>query len=191
VRQLPPSERRPYAFTSRFGELDAPASVYRGAYVDIAPRSLQLDAPPAGVVVEPLRVTTPTTESPAWAARLAARHSVVYVTLGTQFNDAGRFTLLLEALADVECTALLTIGADLDPGALGAVPANAVVERFVPQPDLLPLLDAVPATPVPVRRSPRSLTDCPLCSFPPVQTSSTTRPQSPPAAPGSSSRPAR
>ena len=50
--------------------------------------------------------------------------------------------MLLEALSLVECTAVLTVGADRDPHAFEA-PPNVIVERYIPQGEVLPLADAV------------------------------------------------
>ena len=90
----------------------------------------------------PLR---PATHGPApaeWQERLSGSKPVVYVTLGTQFNEPGRFALLLEAVGAVDCTAVVTVGADQDPAALRP-PAHMLVERYIPQADVLPLADAV------------------------------------------------
>ena len=60
------------------------------------------------------------------------------MTLGTVVNAVERFRVLLDALAEVDCNVVATIGRDLDPDALEPVPANAIVERYVPQAELLP-----------------------------------------------------
>jgi len=63
---------------------------------------------------------------------------VVYLTLGTFSNgNIPLFRLLLDALAEVPVNVLATVGTDVDPGALGAVPPGAHVVRFVPQADVL------------------------------------------------------
>jgi len=71
----------------------------------------------------------------------------VYVTFGTV---AGSFDMLrakyreiLDALDGAPVRALLTIGASLPFDALGAVPSNVHVERFVPQHEVLPHAAAV------------------------------------------------
>ena len=63
------------------------------------------------------------------------------MTLGTVFNDPGRFSTILAALGDVDATVLATIGRDNDPADLGHLPENVIVERYVPQADVLPLCD--------------------------------------------------
>lgn len=68
--------------------------------------------------------------------------SFVYVTLGTVTGalDIMRdvYRRVLDALADLPVRALLTAGASLPMEALGDVPANVHVERFVPQDAVLP-----------------------------------------------------
>jgi MGT family glycosyltransferase len=62
----------------------------------------------------------------------------VYVTLGTIFNRAERFRALLDAFAEVDCDVLVTVGRAIDPAVLRPLPANARVERYVPQAEILP-----------------------------------------------------
>ncbi|HEX4340673.1 MAG TPA: glycosyltransferase [Polyangiaceae bacterium] len=71
----------------------------------------------------------------------------VYMTLGTV---AGRFEAIhatyramLDAIADQPVRALLTVGSNLPLEALGDVPANVHVARFVPQDDVIPHAAAV------------------------------------------------
>ena len=63
---------------------------------------------------------------------------IVYLTLGTFSNNPDQFRLVLEALADEPVNVVATIGVDNDPAGLAPVPANAVVERFIPQSEVLP-----------------------------------------------------
>jgi UDP:flavonoid glycosyltransferase YjiC (YdhE family) len=116
--------------------------MFRGVYVDIAPPSYQTEALPAGTRVEPLRpiaVEPPSTErAPDWLNRLPERPTV-YVTLGTVFNDLSVFRVLLEALADVDCNVIATVGHKSDPAELAPLPANAHVERYISQSLVLPL----------------------------------------------------
>lgn len=211
--ELPPGERRVYAFTTRFGLVDAPAKVgelrgaaaacepdlvvhdssdlaapivaaalgvpsvnhgfgrivpracyesaadatdslwrdaglepeplcgaYRGAYVDICPPSFQSVTVPAGtrrLLVQPLAPISPGETAPEWLAALSDRPTV-YVTLGTVFNDPKLFRILLDGVANVSCNAVATVGKNVDPSALGSIPANTRVERYVPQALLLP-----------------------------------------------------
>jgi UDP:flavonoid glycosyltransferase YjiC (YdhE family) len=123
-------------------EPDPLSGVYRGPYIDICPPSLQDEAPPAGTIVELLRPVTVTAGDAAWRSRLDGTRPTVYVTLGTVFNDLERFRVLLGALAELECTVVTTIGSDNDPAALEPLPGNVIVERYVPQADLLPFCAA-------------------------------------------------
>jgi hypothetical protein len=63
---------------------------------------------------------------------------LVYMTLGTfSNNDLELFRLVLLSLGDEPVNVLATIGRDNDPRSLGPLPANARVERFIPQADVL------------------------------------------------------
>ena len=64
---------------------------------------------------------------------------IVYVTFGTLFNaNLDLFRLALAALADEPVEVVMTVGHDHDPAELAPFPANARVERFIPQAELLP-----------------------------------------------------
>jgi len=121
---------------------DPLGGMFRGIYVDIAPPSFQTEALPAGARVEPLRpiaVEPPSTErAPEWLDRLPERPTV-YVTLGTVFNDLSVFRVLLDALADVDCNVIATVGPRSDPAELAPLPANAHAERYISQSLVLPL----------------------------------------------------
>jgi UDP:flavonoid glycosyltransferase YjiC (YdhE family) len=118
------------------------AGLFRGAYVDVYPPSLQTSHPPQGTQVIPLRPAMRAAAGAGWRERLPAGKPIVYVTLGTQFNEPARFPLLVEALAGVDCTAVMTIGTNQDPARLRA-PANVIIERYIPQAEILPLAAAV------------------------------------------------
>ncbi len=117
------------------------SGLYRGPYIDICPPSFQDASPPVGTHCLHLRPGVAGEGDPTWRARLDGDLPVVYVTLGTVFNDAARFATILSALADVDATVLATIGRDNDPAELGGLPENVIVERYVPQADVLPLCD--------------------------------------------------
>jgi len=69
---------------------------------------------------------------------------LVYLTLGTfSNNDLGLFRLVLEALGDEPVNVLATIGRENEPSALAPIPANARVERYLPQNDVLSHCTAV------------------------------------------------
>jgi UDP:flavonoid glycosyltransferase YjiC (YdhE family) len=72
---------------------------------------------------------------------------LVYVTFGSVAAGTPLFPALyaatLEALADLPARVVMTIGHTADPAALGTLPANMQVERWVPQHELLPHASAV------------------------------------------------
>lgn len=116
-------------------EPDPYAGSYRGLYVDLYPASLRgepMDHVPA---VQPHR--------PADASGPAAG-SLVYVTMGTVFNEVDdAFRAAVWGAAAVAEEVLVTVGPTGDPAGIGPAPANVRVERFVPQADLLPRCAAV------------------------------------------------
>lgn len=82
-------------------------------------------------------------ELPGWLASRPDR-PMVYATLGTTFNHApATFAIILAALSQEPVEAVVTVGRDQDPGALGPVPESVHVERYVPQSLLLPHCAAV------------------------------------------------
>jgi UDP:flavonoid glycosyltransferase YjiC (YdhE family) len=118
-------------------DVDAHAGVYTTATIAVCPPSLETRAVPAGDLL-PVRPTSlPRAAGPARARPL------VYVTMGTQWADAEIVRTILAALADDPGDVLATVGTALEPGALGPVPPNARVERYVPQADVLPDCAAV------------------------------------------------
>jgi UDP:flavonoid glycosyltransferase YjiC (YdhE family) len=114
--------------------------MFRGLYLDICPPSFQTELPPAGTrvkLLQPTFDTDPGARAPSWLAELPDR-PLVYVTLGTVHNDLQVFRVLLPAVEGLDCNVVVTIGRGNDPAELGRVPANVVVERYVPQSLLLP-----------------------------------------------------
>jgi UDP:flavonoid glycosyltransferase YjiC (YdhE family) len=112
--------------------------------LDLCPPSLQPDGArpwPGAVAVRPSageRGQLP----PRVADALASEQTVAYFTLGTVKNaNTADFTTGLEALAAYDGVVVATTGRRLDPDELGPVPANAFVEEFVPQADLLQRAD--------------------------------------------------
>jgi UDP:flavonoid glycosyltransferase YjiC (YdhE family) len=118
--------------------------MYRGAYVDICPPSLAGESVPEETPRYALRPADGPNGRAAVPWRLAdPALPNVYVTLGTVLDEAAVLRLLLDALADVDCNVLMTIGRRGDPSSLAPWPANATVERFVPQAAVLPHCKAV------------------------------------------------
>lgn len=112
---------------------------FRGDYVDICPPSLRPPAVDDGVPVFDMRISSVavTSERPPWGTG-AASEITVYATLGTMFNDLAVFRVLLDALAQIDCTVVATVGKDNDPALLKPLPNNAIVERYIPQDEVLP-----------------------------------------------------
>ncbi len=68
---------------------------------------------------------------------------LVYVTMGTVFNDARPLQTVLAGLEGLDVRVLVTVGPNTDPGVLGVQPAHVRVERYVPQSLVLPHCDVV------------------------------------------------
>jgi len=79
------------------------------------------------------------------AQRRPRDRRLVYVTLGTIFNmeSGDLFPRVLRGVAALDVDVLATVGPQIDPAELGALPASVRVERFVPQTDVLPEASAV------------------------------------------------
>lgn len=116
----------------------AMAGVFDGLYVDLAPPRFQTDQPPGQRIW--MRPTfADAGAGPPWLRTL--RPPLVYVTLGTLFNDPRLLRTLVDALDGVG-SAVVTTGRDVDPAVLGTVPAHVRVERFLAQAHVLPLAAA-------------------------------------------------
>jgi UDP:flavonoid glycosyltransferase YjiC (YdhE family) len=107
------------------------------ASLDVVPASSGLRAPFRARVVE----EAPSSALAAWAQPDDAR-PLVYITFGSIIGGIERFRsiyrMALDAVAELPVRALLTTGKGLEPGALGAIPANVHVEAWVPQREVLP-----------------------------------------------------
>ena len=118
---------------------------FRDLYVDPCPPSLQLEAPPIDRValVRPMGFDRASDDRPPeWLDRLSDRPTV-YVTLGTVFNDASVFRVLLQGVEGDDVNVIVTTGPDVDPAELGRPPANVHIERYVPQSAILGHVAAV------------------------------------------------
>lgn len=117
------------------GEQPLPyAGAFAGLYVDMSPPSFAWEQP-LGESVRLSPAPAPAGAPPAWLADLG--RPLVYVTLGTVFNDPAVLRQLIAGLDGVPA-ALVTTGRSVDPASLGAVPAHVRVESFVPQDRVLP-----------------------------------------------------
>jgi len=118
------------------------AGLYRGTTLAIHPPAL--DPAPAGAEVQPLRTTPlPDSSTPLPVTLPDPGRPLVYVTLGTSFNEPVVFATILRALADLPVSVLVTVGRDRSGEELGELPGNAVVAGFVPQDAVLPHCAAV------------------------------------------------
>ena len=76
----------------------------------------------------------PAAEPPAWLESMGRDRPLVYATLGTVFNKMRRLrTAMLDAFAQLDADVLMTVGRDVDPATIGALPSNVRVEPFVAQ----------------------------------------------------------
>jgi UDP:flavonoid glycosyltransferase YjiC (YdhE family) len=121
-------------------EPDPLAGAFRGAYVDICPPSLAVGLAGEPSILQMLRPVDAGARAPEPRDR-----PLVYVTLGTVFNRVETFRTLLDAFAPLDVDVVMTIGSNLDVAELDPIPANARVERYIPQAEILPRADAVVA----------------------------------------------
>lgn len=120
-------------------EPDPFAGAFRGLFVDLAPASFAWEQP-RGRVVRLRPVPDTPGSPPPWLDELEP--PLVYVTMGTVYNQPELFRPLLDGL-DGHGSALVTVGRDVEPDALGPLPPRVRVERFVPQGHILPRSAAV------------------------------------------------
>jgi hypothetical protein len=114
------------------------AGMYRHLTIEICPPMLETARVPTGETLHLRPVPLPV------GPRKVAARPVVYVTFGTLFNaNLDLFRLALEALADEPVDVVMTVGRDQDPAELAPFPANARVEQFIPQAELLPSCSVV------------------------------------------------
>lgn len=115
---------------------------YDHLYLDIYPPSLQMGDVSHVSNIQPLRpvayATAGSEELPAIVTQ-GGEPPLVYFTFGTVFNtDVAQLVTITRALGDLPVRALVTVGPRGDPSALGPVPANVHVARYVPQTQVLP-----------------------------------------------------
>ena len=120
--------------------LDDPtwADVYGQLYLH--PFPVSFGQRPDSPVVRPVRPDrgSPSVTPPGWVAALGTDRPLLYVTSGTEPPSVTfPWRELLAAVGGLDVDAVATIGPHVDPAAIGTVPRNVRVERFVPQADLL------------------------------------------------------
>ncbi len=114
------------------------ADVYGQLYLHPFPESF--GQRPDSPVVRPVRPGrgAPSVTPPAWVAALGTDRPFVYVTSGTEAPSVTfPWRDVVAVVSGLDVDAVATIGPHVDPAAIGSVPANVRVERFVPQADLL------------------------------------------------------
>jgi UDP:flavonoid glycosyltransferase YjiC (YdhE family) len=123
------------------------AGLFDELTLNICPAALESTPAPPGAPVHDLR---PADVDPAGADRPPScllglpERPTVYATLGTFSNgDFAVFRSILDGLAAEPVNLVVTVGTENDPADLGPVPANARIERYVPQASLLPYCSAV------------------------------------------------
>ena len=119
----------------------------RWLYLDAVPQSLTAGLLPPGPTVHAVQhLADDRTGSagglPSWIEERPPGRPLVYVTLGTIYNQRGDLIeQLIEGAGRVDADVLVTVGTDGKVPA--SVPSNVTVERYVPQADLYPHLAGV------------------------------------------------
>ena len=115
------------------------AGSYDHLYLDIYPPSMRFGSYDHVPQVQPLRpVPFDAVEADPGEPVAAGDRPLVYLTFGTVFNDPGLFSAAVAGVARHDVDVLVTVGPAADPAALGDVPPNVRVERYVPQTAVLP-----------------------------------------------------
>ena len=115
------------------------------ALITQVPPSLRQDDPSAPELI-PLRTVAynePGAQAPAWLTDPPVRPRI-YLTLGTVSSVAvDVLARALHELAGLDADVLVALGPGGDADALGVVPRNVHVERFVAQSEVLPRVDLI------------------------------------------------
>ena len=121
------------------------AGCYDHLYLDVYPPALPSEPAPHVLRRQLLRQVTESGPVDGSIPLPTARPDspLVYVTLGTVFNDPGPFHQVLRGLAELDVRVLVTVGPTADPEVLGEQPPHVRVERYVSQSAVLPLCGAV------------------------------------------------
>ena len=132
-----------------WAEQDLPVPPYAGCvehrYLDICPRALQTVSLAHIGEIQQLRPIAYTGEPGALPAGLGRDdlRPLVYLTLGTVQNRPDVLRTVVAALAELDVRLLVTVGPQGDPAALGPLPPQVMVERWVSQAAVLPLCAVV------------------------------------------------
>jgi UDP:flavonoid glycosyltransferase YjiC (YdhE family) len=146
VRVASAAEEVAALWTSRRLEPRPYGGAYDHLYIDIYPPELQVDA---GVHVRHRQLMRPVTadgaadEPTLRLPRARGDAPLVYVTMGTVFNDPEPLRRAVEGVRTLDVRVLATVGPAADPAVLGDQPGHVVVESYVPQTAVLPHCDMV------------------------------------------------
>jgi UDP:flavonoid glycosyltransferase YjiC (YdhE family) len=115
------------------------------ALINPAPPTLRrTDGTPAPMIpIRSVAYNESGTAAPAWlnARRTRAR---IYLTLGTvSFGAVEVLSRAISEIAPLDLDILVAVGPEGEPAALGELPDNVHVERFVAQSEVLPLVDLI------------------------------------------------
>lgn len=122
------------------------AGVYDHLYLDIYPPSLQpsdADHVVRRQLVRPVAFAGATGAGARADITERTGRPLVYLTFGTVFNDGDAFRTALEGVRATGVGLVVTVGPNGDPEAFGPQPDRVVIERYIPQTQLLPDCDVV------------------------------------------------
>ncbi|HKA94442.1 MAG TPA: nucleotide disphospho-sugar-binding domain-containing protein [Acidimicrobiia bacterium] len=109
---------------------------YEHLYLDIYPPALESASSahiPRRQLLRPVTDDGADESSPLPLPAAPSDAPLAYVTMGTVFNDPAPLVAVVAALSELDVRVLATVGPRADPAALGSLPANARVERYVAQ----------------------------------------------------------
>ena len=119
---------------------------YDHLYIDIYPPEMQVEAGghvPHRQLMRPGPHDRVADASALPLPRARPEAPLVYVTMGTVFNDPEPLRRAVEAVRTLDVRVLATVGPAADPAVLGDQPGHVVVETYVPQTAVLPHCDVV------------------------------------------------
>jgi UDP:flavonoid glycosyltransferase YjiC (YdhE family) len=120
--------------------------LYDDLYIDIYPPSLQPhggDHVGARQLLRPVAFAGTTDDSIRTDIAERTGRPLVYLTFGTVFEDYELFAAAIDGIRELGVGLVVTVGHDGDAAALGPQPAHVVIERYIPQTQLLPICDLV------------------------------------------------
>lgn len=113
-------------------------------YLDICPPSLRGEDSATGSVRQfPMRPVAFAEPARLPAVVTRGDRPLVYLTLGTVFGDVDVLRAAIDGLAALDVQVMVAAGPTVAIERLGEVPANVVVEAWVPQADLIPYASLV------------------------------------------------